>query len=280
MDKEFLENVLKELRCDADFRLETGFVDLDEMLAGIKKGNIISVGGRPAMGKTSFLISILQNLLKKGNKCLFFSYEMDSTQFMIKFFNQFYNIGSRKLREKISTYLDDFEKKSQEILDLNLVVNDNVSTTIEDIKTMVEKEKPDFVFIDYLQLMPFKSKRPRTEIVSDIMDGLKQIAEENDSIFFINSQLSRALESRNDKRPMLSDFRESGSIEEFSDAVLFIYREDYYNFYHNSDDETLKTRGNAEIIIAKNKFGPCGVVELLFVPETQNFCNVEVSNVF
>ena len=79
---------------------------------------------------------------------------------------------------------------------------------------------------------------------------------------------------------MLSDFRESGSIEEFSDAVLFIYREDYYNFYHNSDDETLQTRGNAEIIIAKNKFGPCGVVELLFVPETQNFCNVEVSNVF
>lgn len=280
MDKEFFENVLKEIKNESDFRLETGFNDLDEVLAGVRKGNLITIGGRPAMGKSSFTISILQNLLRKGHKCLYFTYEMNSAQFMLRFFNQFYNISRRSFLEKKEIFFEEFEKNAHEILNLNFLVNSNPSTTIEEVADFVEKEKPDYVFIDYLQLVPFKSKRSRTETISDIMDGFKRIAQENNCIFFINSQLSRALESRNDKRPMLSDFRESGSIEEFSDAVLFIYREDYYNFYHNSDDETLQTRGNAEIIIAKNKFGPCGVVELLFVPETQNFYNVEVSNVF
>jgi replicative DNA helicase len=172
--------------------------------------------------------------------------------------------------EKIMKALDKLSKYDLTIYDEHF--------NVEDIKERIEQHKPEFVFIDYLQLLDVPNKKPRSESYEKVMRNLKQIARDNNCIIFITSQLSRALESRCDKRPLLSDLRESGAIENISDVVMFIYRDDYYNSC--SDEDYAINKGTAEIIVAKNKYGTMATIRLLFRSSIMKFLEPESYDMF
>ena len=259
IDKEILEKTFKQITEEKTDMLNTGFRDLDAVLSGVEKGVLITIGGRPAIGKTAFMTSILYNFLKQNKKCLLFSLEMSTSQYLKRLIAHIGEIGLFSLNNP--NVLDDKNKENiKTALDIisscNLSIFDD-TYKIEEILSRIETEKPEYVFIDYLQLIDIPRKKQRSEAITNIMLELKKIAKENNCIVFINSQLSRAIEIRCDKRPMLSDLRESGDIENISDVVLLIYREEYY-------DADALNKGKAEIIIAKNKMGTVCTIELLF----------------
>ena len=265
IDKEILENTFKQITESKTERLITGFNDLDTVLSGVEKGNLIVIGGRPSMGKTAFMTSILYNFLKQDKKCLLFSLEVGIRQYLKRLIAQVGEIDLFSLND--SEFLDD-RKKEEIKTALDIISSFDLSIfddtyKFDEICKKIETEKPEYVFIDYLQLLDTSRKKQRSEAVTNIMLDLKKIAKENNCIVFISSQLSRALESRYDKRPMLSDLRESGDIENISDVVMFIYRDEYYKAYVDDKDYALN-KGKAEIIVAKNKLGAVCTIELLF----------------
>lgn len=265
IDKKILEKTFKQITEANAEKLITGFNDLDSVLYGVEKGSLITIGGRPSIGKTAFMTSVLYNFLKQDKKCLLFSLEMGVSQYLKRLIAQVGEIELCSLNN--NEFLDD--RKKEEIktaLDIissfDLSIFDDTYKLYE-IRNKIETEKPEYVFIDYLQLLDTPRKKQRSEAITNIMLDLKQTAKENNCIIFINSQLSRALETRYDKRPMLSDLRESGDIENISDVVLLIYRDEYYKAYVDDEDYALN-KGKAEIIIAKNKMGAICTIELLF----------------
>ena len=263
IDKEILDKTFKQITEENRNALATGFQDLDILLSGVEKGNLITIGARPAMGKTAFILSIMSNLLKQNKKCLLFSLEMSTSQIIKRLIAILGEIGLITMNH--NKLLDDSQKSKIEyiltaISYLNLTICDDIYT-IEGIRNKIAEERPEYVFIDYLQLMETPRKKQRSEAITNIMLDLKQIAKENNCIIFISSQLS--LESRCDKRPMLSDLRESGDIENISDVVLLIYRDEYYKACVDDEDYALN-KGKAEIIVAKNKMGATAIIELLF----------------
>ena len=265
IDKEILDKTFKQITEENRNALATGFQDLDILLSGVEKGNLITIGARPAMGKTAFILSIMSNLLKQNKKCLLFSLEMSTSQIIKRLIAILGEIGLITMNH--NKLLDDSQKSKIEyiltaISYLNLTICDDIYT-IEGIRNKIAEERPEYVFIDYLQLIETPRKKQRSEAITNIMLDLKQIAKENNCIIFISSQLSRALESRYDKHPMLSDLRESGDIENISDVVLLIYRDEYYKCYADDEDYALN-KGKAEIIVAKNKMGAIAIIELLF----------------
>lgn len=256
--------------------LKTGFYDLDETLSGIEKSSLITIGARPAMGKTCFMTNIMLNLLEQKKKCLYLSLEMSEIQVVKRLIGQTGEIDSRLIRSpgQIATrkkLMEKFTEALNKITKYDLTIVDD-AMNIKDIKEKIEEEKADFVFIDYLQLIHSSGKKSRNEAIDDIMRELKNIAKENNCMIFLTSQLSRAVESRCDKRPMLSDLRESGSIENLSDVVIFIYRDDYYNSGCDENDEDyVQNKGKADIIVAKNKYGTTDYVKLLFRSSIMKF---------
>ena len=265
IDKEILDKTFKQITEENRNALATGFQDLDILLSGVEKGNLITIGARPAMGKTAFILSIMSNLLKQNKKCLLFSLEMSTSQIIKRLIAILGEIGLITMNH--NKLLDDSQKSKIEyiltaISYLNLTICDDIYT-IEGIRNKIAEERPEYVFIDYLQLLETPRKKQRSEAITNIMLDLKQTAKENNCIIFISSQLSRALESRCDKHPMLSDLRESGDIENISDVVMFIYREEYYKCSFDEEDYALN-KGKAEIIVAKNKMGAVCTIELLF----------------
>lgn len=265
IDKEILEKTFKQITEEKTDRLITGFIELDAVLSGVEKGDLITIGGRPAMGKTAFMTSILYNFLKQDKKCLLFSLEMSTSQYLKMLIAQISEIELFSLNN--CKVLDDKNKEEiKTALDIisscNLSIFDD-TYKIEEILSRIETEKPEYVFVDYLQLFDTPRKKQRSEAITNIMLDLKQIAKENNCIIFISSQLSRALETRYDKRPMLSDLKESGDIENISDVVIFIYRDEYYKCYADEEDYNFK-KGKAEIIVAKNKMGALATISLLF----------------
>lgn len=265
IDKEILEKTFKQITEEKTDRLITGFRDLDAVLSGVEKGDLITIGGRPAMGKTAFMTSILYNFLKQDKKCLLFSLKISTSQYLKRLIAQIGEIELFSLNN--CKVLDDKNKEEiKTVLDIisscNLSIFDD-TYKIEEILSRIETEKPEYVFVDYLQLFDTPRKKQRSEAIANIILDLKKIAKENNCIIFILSQLSRALESRCDKRPMLSDLRESGDIENISDVVIFIYRDEYYKCYADEEDYNFK-KGKAEIIVAKNKMGALATISLLF----------------
>lgn len=259
IDKEILEKTFKQITEEKTDMLITGFRDLDAVLSGVEKGVLITIGGRPAIGKTAFMTSILYNFLKQDKKCLLFSLEMSTSQYLKRLIAQIGEIELFSLNNP--NILDDKNKEEIKTV-LDIISNFDLSIfddtyKIEEILSRIETEKPEYVFIDYLQLIDIPRKKQRSEAIANIILDLKKIAKQNNCIVFINSQLSRALESRCDKRPILSDLKESGDIENISDVVMFIYRDEYY-------DADALNKGKAEIIIAKNKMGTVCTIELLF----------------
>ena len=271
LDKKLLQDVWGDLENQNKTFFKTGFEDLDCIL-GIQeqKGALITIGARPAMGKTTFMLSIMENILLKNKRCLYFSLEMSKEQLITRLLFEIAEISF--IKSKMNNMDEkDWEKLSDAMNNLlmwDLKIDDNSGIKTEEIETAIKEQQPDVVFIDYLQLMDGKRKQDRCTQIEEIIKDLKRIAKENGVVIVIASQLSRAVENRCDKRPMLSDLRDSGSIENLSDVVIFLYRDEYYNF---REDDDIHPKGEAEVIIAKNKFGACGYIYLTFKSNIPKF---------
>jgi len=253
--------------------LETGFRDLDAKTAGLQKSDLI-----PAMGKTAFVLNIAEYVALHSNSTIaLFSLEMSKEQLVKRMLAMNSMVDSQKIRTG-DLEDDDWDKlvgSVRKIGNSNLVIDDTSGITASELRSKCRKLKIeqglDLVIIDYLQLMTGAGKRKsdsRQQEISDISRSLKVMARELNVPVIALSQLSRAVESRPDKRPMLSDLRESGAIEQDADIVMFIYRDEYYN----PDSEK---KGVAEVIVAKQRSGPTGPVELAWLSQYTKFGNLE-----
>lgn len=281
LDEKLLQEVWDDLENQNKVLFETGFEDLDSVL-GIqeKKGSVITIGARPAMGKTTFMLSVMENILLKNKKCIYFSLEMSKEQLVKRILFQRAEVSF--VKSKLNNYVaKDWEKLADAMNNLSkwdFFVEDNTDTKTEEIELTIKELKPDVVFIDYFQLLGGKPKQDRLTQIEENMKALKRIAKEYGIVIFIASQLSRAPESRCDKRPLLSDLRESGAIENISDVVIFLYRDEYYNFMEEYDE--FRPKGETEVIVAKNKFGVCGTIRLTFKSNIPKFYGQIVENEF
>ena len=257
--------------------LSTGLVDLDRAISGLNKSDLILLAARPGMGKTSMALNILLEAGKKsGKNVVFFSLEMSREQLALRLISSECFVDNKKLVTGKLTD-EDWEKVAAAADSLNqskILIDDDSTVTVADINAKCRRvENLGLVVIDYLQLMQSAGGKARSgdnrpQIVSDISRSLKIMAKELNVPVLCLSQLSRANESRTDKRPMLSDLRESGAIEQDADIVMFLYREGYYN--KDTENPNL-----AECIIAKNRHGETRTVELQWLPEFTTFGNME-----
>ena len=258
--------------------IPTGFTDLDYRTAGMQPSDLVLIAARPSMGKTAFVLNIAQYVaFKKNMTVAIFSLEMSKEQLVNRMFSLESSVDAQKLR---TGQLSDQEwerliESAGVIGKSNLIIDDTPGISISELRSKCRKFKLEhnlsMVIIDYLQLMTGSGKaESRQQEVSDISRSLKAVARELGVPVIALSQLSRAVEQRPDKRPMLSDLRDSGAIEQDADVVMFIYRDDYYN--HDTDK-----KGVSEIIIAKQRNGPIGTVELAWLPEYTKFANLEHS---
>ncbi|MCM1569908.1 MAG: replicative DNA helicase [Roseburia sp.] len=253
----------------------TGFIDLDYRTAGMQPSDLVLIAARPSMGKTAFALNIAQHVAFKQNKTVaVFSLEMSKEQLVNRMFSLESNVDAQKLR---TGQLEDMEwerliESAGVIGRSNLIIDDTPGITVSELRSKCRKYKLEqnlsMIIIDYLQLMTGSGRtESRQQEISDISRSLKAVARELAVPVLALSQLSRAVEQRPDHRPMLSDLRESGAIEQDADVVMFLYRDDYYN--HDSDK-----KGVSEIIIAKQRNGPIGTVELAWLPEYTKFANL------
>lgn len=269
----------------------TDFYDLDMLLNGLQKSDLIILAARPAMGKTAFALNIAQNVgIKAKVPVAIFSLEMSKQQLMQRMLCSVAEVDSQKVKTG-NMQIKDWEKLTDAMnlfAQAPIFIDDTPGCTLTDIRAkcrrlkMAEKDL-GLVVIDYLQLMESSGKEDRFQAVSTISRGLKTLAKELDVPVIALSQLSRAVEGRTDKRPMLSDLRESGSIEQDADIVMFIYRDEYYRKAEDGEeDETAKAvnKGESEIIIAKHRSGPVDTVKLLFQSNITKFKNPIKSDVF
>ena len=255
----------------------TGFIDLDYRTAGLQPSDLILVAARPSMGKTAFVLNIAQNIaFKEGKSVAIFSLEMSKEQLVNRLFSLEARVDAQALRTGNLSDAD-WEKLIEGagiIGDSKLIIDDTPGISISELRSKCRKYKLeqglDIIIIDYLQLMTGSGRgsESRQQEISDISRSLKGLARELNVPVVALSQLSRAVEQRPDKRPMMSDLRESGAIEQDADVIMFIYRDDYYN-----KDTELK--GISEIIIAKQRNGPIGTVNLAWLPEYTRFANLD-----
>lgn len=253
----------------------TGFKSLDNMLIGVERGSIITIGGRPGMGKSTLLMTILENASKAGQKCLYFALNSHEKEFKKRFFLQYAEFDETKIeKDKILPNDKEHLAKTFDIFkNFKFRLNCHWVVNVDDIEENIKEFRPDYVFIDYFQLIDIDINNMRTgkEIslgLKNALNQIKDIAEKYNCYVFLASQLSREVESRVDKRPLLSDLRESKAIADISDVVIFIYRESYY---HISEEEAMYPPNIVEIILAKNKFGPESYTFLEFNREIPKF---------
>lgn len=267
----------KSLRGNAISGHSTGLVDLDKAISGLKDSDLILLAARPGMGKTSMALNMLLHVGKYTDKAVvFFSLEMNEIQLALRLIAQESFVDSKRLTSGQLTEKDWFGVKAacSALLETRILVSDNPFSTVADIKSKCRRvDNLGLVIIDYLQLMQAaggkkNSGENRQQVVSDISRALKIMSKELNVPVLCLSQLSRANESRSDKRPMLSDLRESGAIEQDADVVMFLYREDYY-------DKDSENHNVAECIIAKNRRGETGTVQLQWLPEFTTFSSLE-----
>lgn len=257
--------------------LETGFIELDRMTAGFQRNDLIIVGARPSVGKTAFALNVAQNVAHKtGENIAIFSLEMGAEQLVMRLLCAEGNIDAQRLRTGTLTD-DDWGKLTMAMGSLSssgIFIDDTPGVRISDIRSKCRRLKQEhglgMILIDYLQLIlgSGRAGENRQQEVSEISRSLKQLARELQVPVIALSQLSRGVEQRQDKRPMMSDIRESGSIEQDADIVAFLYRDDYY-------DKESENKNIIEIIIAKQRNGPTGTVSLAFVKEYNKFVNLE-----
>ena len=278
--------------------LKTGLNDFDKKIGGLHKSDLIIIAGRPSMGKTAFATNIASNICNKkiNNKktnVLFFSLEMSSEQLATRVLSEISQISSEGIRTG-NLSKTDFEKiikASEKLKELSLFIDDSPALTISSIRTrsrrLKRKHGLDLIIIDYLQLISGESKNlndNRVKEISDITRGLKAIAKELNIPVVALSQLSRKVEEREEKRPQLADLRESGSIEQDADLVVFLYREEYYLARTEPPEGTEKhvmwtskmekVHNIAEAIVAKHRHGPISRVKLHFNSTNTKFSDL------
>ena len=283
--REVVDNVLRNIRKASKQQgnitgVPTGFLDLDDMLTGLHGSELILIAARPAMGKTAFVLNIAEYvILKTDVPVAIFNFEMNKEQLVQRMIAMESQVNSQNIRT--GNLQDDQWMKLYESSNIigstKLFIEDQSNVTIGDIRNKCRKLKQrhnvGLIIIDYLQLMSGNGRTDsRQQEVSEISRGLKVLAKELDVPIIALSQLSRAVEARTDHRPMLSDLRESGSIEQDADVVMFIYREDKYR-----DDLPEEDKNKAEIIIAKQRNGATGTVMLGWQGEYTKFVNLERS---
>ncbi len=283
-DVKLITNLLMETVEQLEFRFNnkgsytgvpSGYYDLDAMLAGFQKSDLIILAARPSMGKTAFALNIAQNIgIEQHIPVLIFSLEMSASQLTQRILCSEAEIDAQRARtgelneqewEKIADVMNKLHEAP-------ILIDDSSGVTLSDIRAKARRIKtkyPDLglIIIDYLQLIEDKTIMDRNQAISGISRGLKSLARELNVPIISLSQLSRKVEDRTDKRPMLSDLRESGAIEQDADVVMFVHREEYY------DKENPELKNKASIIIAKQRNGPVGNVDLLFFGSTTKFKN-------
>ena len=256
--------------------IPTGFIDLDYRTSGFQPSDFILIAARPSMGKTAFVLNVVEHVaVKKQYPCMVFSLEMSKEQLVNRMLSMESNVDSQKLRTGSLTDADwdAVIEGVGTIGNSKLLIDDTPGISIMELRSKCRKVKLEFglslVIIDYLQRMSGsgKSGHNRQQEISEISRSLKALARELNAPVIALSQLSRACETRQDHRPMLSDLRESGAIEQDADVVMFLYRDDYYN-------KDTDTPNIAEVIIAKQRNGPIGTIQLMWRPELTKFANL------
>jgi len=248
-----------------DSRVPSGYTDIDSCLGGYEPGSLYIIAARPSMGKTALALSMIQNVAERDLSVAFFSLEMSCRQVGQRLLSaksgfSFGHIIHRGDRTKIDAAMEDLKGLKVGVDDRGKLSCTQITSELRRFKM---KHGLDIVFVDYLQLMRGEGQN-RVQEIGDITSGLKNIAKEFDVPVVALSQLSREAEKRSDKHPMLSDLRDSGTIEQDADVVMLLYREDYY---------TREDTGTAEVIIAKNRNGRTGKVNLVWLPEIMRFEN-------
>ena len=255
----------------------TGFKDLDTYLSGLQPSDFILVAARPSMGKTAFVLNVAENVaIKQQITTVVFSLEMSNVQLVNRMLSLESTVDADKIRKG---HLDSNDwgkliEGADSIAKSKLIIDDTPGISIAELRSKCRKYKMEnnlgLIIIDYLQLMSGSGSgrsEGRQQEVSDISRALKALARELNVPVVTLSQLSRAVEQRPDHRPMLSDLRESGAIEQDADVVMFLYRDDYYN-------KDTEQKGIAEIIIAKQRNGPIGTVKMAWLPEQTRFADL------
>lgn len=256
--------------------IATGFLDLDFKTTGMQPADLVLIAARPSMGKTAFVLNIAQHVTFKLNETVaIFSLEMSKEQLVNRMFSLESKVDAQHLR---TGNLDDMEwekliESAGVIGGSNLIIDDTPGISVSELRSKCRKYALEndlkMIIIDYLQLMSGNGKsESRQQEISEISRSLKGVARELNVPVLALSQLSRAVEQRPDHRPMMSDLRDSGAIEQDADVVMFIYRDDYYN-------KDTEKKGIAEVIIGKQRNGPIGTVELVWLPEYTKFANLE-----
>ncbi len=254
----------------------SGFKDLDDKTSGFQRGDMVLIAARPSMGKTTFVLNLAQHAaLRSGKKVAIFSLEMSKEQLAYKLLCAEANVDMLKLR---TGNLDDKDweniaRASGPLAAAKIFIDDTAGVSVMEMRSKCRRLKMehgiDMIIIDYLQLMSGSNPENRQQEVSEISRSIKAIAKEMQCPVLALSQLSRAPEQRADHRPMLSDLRESGSIEQDADLVMFLYRDEYYN--KETEDKNM-----AECIIAKQRNGPVGTVKLAWLGQYSKFGNLDV----
>ena len=259
--------------------LPTGFRDLDRMTSGLQPSDLILVAARPSMGKTAFTLNIAQNVGVRQHKTVaFFSLEMSQEQLVQRLLCQIAHIDSQKLRtgqlnsdEEWTRLTDACDK----LYESPIYIDDTPGISVAEMRSKARRLQSehglDLIIVDYLQLMQGRHAESRQQEISEISRSLKALARELKVPLIALSQLSRSVESRQDKRPMLSDLRESGALEQDADIVSFLYREDYY-------DKETENQHITEVILAKHRNGPVGSVKLYFKNEFTLFLNLDTQH--
>ncbi|WP_456013464.1 replicative DNA helicase [Mycoplasma sp. 527] len=281
-----MQQILRKEDSDIGIGLQLGFPELDECLLGLNSGDLTIIGARPAMGKTAFALNIANNVAKQGKNVLFFSLEMSNPQLVQRMISIDSTVPIYKLKTK-ELSIDDQRNLShtvENMFEWNIVLNDLATLNISDIITLSKRysrnAKVDLVIIDYLQLIGDNSKRSqenRQLEVAKISRSLKQLGRELACPIIALSQLSRSVEKREDKTPIISDLRESGGIEQDADRVIFLHRDDYYRNKkndQNANNEQKEMFSTTNVIVAKNRHGSTKTIQLGFYPDFNKFVYV------
>ncbi|WP_459129406.1 replicative DNA helicase [Guggenheimella bovis] len=279
-DLVFVQNQIAEnaKNPDAIRGLSTGFIDLDKKTHGLQKSDLVLIAGRPSMGKSVLMMNIAQKVAQRGKHVCVFSLEMDRTSLIYRMLATETRIPLQNIMN-FKLFDEDWKKLAlayKVIGNFNLSIDDTPAITVQALRSKLRRYRMengalDLVLIDYLQLMDGGGGENRQVEISSISRGLKMIAREMGCPVVACSQLSRGPEQRTDKRPMLSDLRESGAIEQDADLVMLLYRDEYYN-------PESEEKGVAEVIIAKQRNGETGKVKLAWLGETTTFDNLLYEN--
>jgi len=272
--KDAYERAAKAQNADELRGISTGFKDLDSLLGGYQKSDLIILAARPSVGKTALALDMMRHAaIHEKKNIAFFSLEMSKVQIMDRLLGMQSGVPFWKIRTNQVTDEEVLKLSNTMGLmaDANIFIDDSAGQHINQVRTKARRlaieQGVDIVFLDYLQLMHANNRESRTLEVAEVSQGLKNLAKELEIPVVALSQLSRAIEQRQSRRPQLSDLRESGSIEQDADVVMFIDREETWN------PDTEK-KGAGELFIAKHRNGPTGVVELAFVKEIASFRNL------